>query len=146
MQFEALVITQLVGIIVSVLTILFITSYFARKVDPFTRLIPLIESFSGDEKSQVRLNDALDSLIYIGASAKILYGMFEDEESYTGFITLIAQKAVKIFQMSMLGVKSGDSRREAKAEELVQKAMIRGAKELSPAIGIALKVTGLDEE
>ena len=140
------IIAAIIAAITTIISLVFITFYFSSKLKPFESVGVLLEQTVGDETQVLELSQAVNSLVHIGVMAQTMNQIFQDEALLEGLLTTIAQKAVKIFQMSVLGTKSGDSRKAAKAEAMVNEAMIVGMEKLNPVIGIALKATGLDEE
>lgn len=133
-------------IIVGALVTLILALYFSKRLKPFDRLSQVLENVVGDDEAVVNVSAATNSLMQIGVAAESVNQIIQDKELFDGLLQDIAKRAVKIFQMSILGTKSGDVRRMAKAETLVNEAIIDGAAKLNPLIGIALKATGLDEE
>ena len=139
----ALTISQ---IIIGAAVTLFTLLYFSRRLTPFDRLGRFLDNVLGDDEAVVNVTEATNSLLQIGTAAGSINGILQDDELLDGFLTEIAKRGVKIFQMSMLGIKSGDSRRMAKAETLVNEGLLKGLKSLNPIIKYGLELTGLDEE
>lgn len=143
--FEDIVLT-IVTTIISVFMFLFITFYFSREIKPFKKLGLIIERVVGDKNSTENIAEATASLVEIGTAAASLNMILQDKESFDGLITEIAQRGVKIFQMSILGSKSGDARTQAKAERLVNEGLVKMIKKLHPAINLFLKYSELDKD
>ena len=139
-------IASALGFIGSIVVTLILTLYFSRKLQPFEKMGDIISNIAGDDQSVTNISNAANSLVQIGVLAQTGNEIFQDEALFDGILNTIAQRAVKIFQMSILGTKSGDSRRLQKAETLVNEGLVEGIKSLNPLIGVALKATGLDEE
>lgn len=82
----------------------------------------------------------------IGKAALKLQAVLDDEDLLSEYMTTLAGKIRESMAYSIMGVKSGDSKRLAKAEEMLDVAMVEGAKKMNPVIGMFLEASGLDED
>jgi len=141
---------MIAGFILSVISfVLFLYFFFFRYRTEFsgiTQLSAILDARLRDEDSAEILNDAIDSFYHLGALAQNANGLIADPEAFDMFLTDFAGRLRKSAMGAMMGVASGDSRRLAKADEMVNVAMIEGAKKLNPIIGGFLRLSGLDEE
>lgn len=122
----------------SALLILYVMRRMEKRIQPFENLI---FSFSPDTFSEVA-----QSLNTLSSSVSFYTEMFTNEETLDTLLQEIASRAVRIFQMSILGTKSGDSRKAAKAEALVNEAVVTGIKKINPVVDWFLRETELDQE
>ena len=134
-----------ISIIAGMATTLFLALYFSRRLTPFDRMGRVLENVLGDDEAVAQMTASTNSLMQIGTAAESMNAILQDEELFDNLLQDIAKRAVKIAQMSMLGIKSGDSRRMAKAEGIVNEAMVKGLKKLHPLIDYGLRITELDK-
>ncbi len=139
-------ISSVISAVVTIVVTLILIQYFSRKFSGLEKISDVLESTFADEKNVEMLSQSLNSMQQIGVAAGSLNAILSDEETFDGLLTELASRIRKSFIGAMMGTASGDSRRKEKAERLVTEAMVQGAKQINPALGMILKVTGLDEE
>lgn len=135
----------IVQIVVGAVVTMSLAFYFSRRLRPFDRLGQVLEKIFIDDKSVENVTEATESLVQIGTAAESINKIFQNEELLNGLLTQIAQRGVKIYANTLAGVASGDSRRMAKAEGIVNEAMVKGLKKLHPLIDYGLRITELDK-
>lgn len=135
----------IVQIVVGAVVTIFLAFYFSKRLRPFDRLGQVLEKIFIDDKSVENVTEATESLVQIGTAAESANKIFQDKELFDNLLTQIAQRGVKIYAKTLAGVASGDSRRMAKAEGIVNEAMVKGLKKLHPLIDYGLRITELDK-
>lgn len=142
----AVVALAIIQLVTTVVLIIFTTLHFSKRLKPFEKIGDVLDNVVGDDEAVANVTEAANSLIQIGQAAEHANEILQDEELLDGFLQEIAKRGVKIFQMSLLGTKSGDSRKMAKAERLVEEGMVDAIAKINPVIGIFLEASGLGEE
>lgn len=92
------------------------------------------------------LNDALDSFYHLGALAQNTNAILSDEDTFDALMTDFAGRIRKSMIGAVMGTASGDVKKLAHAERVLNEAMIEGAKKASPELGVLLEISGLDDE
>lgn len=129
--------------------VLFLYFFFFRYRKDFrgiTQLSTILDARLRDEDSAEMLNDALDSFYHLGAAAQNVNAILTDEEAFDGILTELASRVRKSIMGSIMGTASGDIKKKAHAERVLNEAIIDGAQKMNPVLGLFLKITGLDEE
>jgi len=115
----------------------------------FKRILVLAENFEhliNKKGGQEQLSNAVDAFVHIGGLASNANAIMADEELFDGLLSTLANRIMKSLKMSMMGTASGDVKKYARAERLVNEALVEGIKKMNPYVEIILKVTGLDQE
>ena len=134
------------SIFTGVLTLLVLEIYTRFRFGWIKPLSQKIKHFTDKKGSEEQISEAIESFVHIGALASNANEIMADESLFNGLLSTLANRIMNSFKMSMMGTASGDVKKMAKAERLVNEALIEGVKQMSPWISIALKTTGLDEE
>lgn len=137
------------GFVLSIISLVLVLYFFydhKRSYSGITRLSEILEDRLSDEDSATMLHDAIDSFYHLGALAQNANAIMSDEETFDGLLTEFAGRVRKSIVGSIMGTASGDVKKRAHAERLLNNAMIDGAQKMNPMLGMLLKVTGLDEE
>ena len=148
---EPLAILNTIIMVVGVAVVPFLLfRHFSKKLSPFEKIADvagvIFDDFSEDsEDNKAKITGLIDTLTGLGNAATGINVILSDEEAFESFMTILASKIRKSMIGSFLGTASGDSKRMAKAETLVNKAIVDGATKLNPIIGMLIKSTGLDE-
>lgn len=123
-----------------------IVKYFTGKYSGLEQLSEVAVAIFDDwnEDSKFELKEVLASANQLGIAAQSINGILQDKELFDDLLTDFAGRIRKSFVGAMMGTASGDSRKAAKAEQIVNEAMIQGVKKLNPIIGWLMKETGLD--
>lgn len=141
---------QVAGLILSIVSlVLFLYFFLFRYRTDFsgiTQLSTILDVRLKDEDSAEMLNDALDSFYHLGAVAQNVNAILSDEETFDMLMTDFASRVRKSIMMSMMGTASGDVKKMARAEGLLNDAIVDSAQQLMPELALLLKVSGLDEE
>ena len=136
----------LASFLTGLVTILILETYTRFRFGWIRPLSEKIKHFINKEEGEEQISDAIDSFVHIGGLASNANAIMADEELFNGLLSTLANRIMHSFKMSMMGTASGDVKKMAKAERLVNESLIEGVKQMSPWINMALKVTGLDEE
>ena len=136
-----------VGMLCSAILIVPILEFYMRfRFRWLKSLSEKIQHFVNKKGSQEQISEAIDSFVHIGGLASNANAIMADESLFNGLLSTLANRIMHSFKMSMMGTASGDVKKMAKAERLVNEALIEGVKQMSPWVNIALKATGLEEE
>ncbi len=129
---------------------LFAEQYLKRrlfnKYKGFERMADLASVYLTDSDNEEVLESTFNSITQLGVLAANVNHILATPDELDQTLTVIAQRAFHIAKMSMMGTASGDVKKKAYAEKVLNKAMIEGVKNFSPAIRLLLKVTELDKE
>lgn len=153
----------LIGVIISVLGIMVLTplfteQYVSRRLVPkllpkvkqefagFERLSDLASVYLTDEDNTQTIESAFDALTQLGVLATNANTIMNSEEMLDGLLQDFAGRTWRIAKASMMGTASGDVKKRAMYERKVNVGIIEGVKKMSPAIGLFLRLSGLDEE
>lgn len=122
--------------------------FFKYKEDfkGITQLSSALEESFKDEDTSELIYDSIDAFHSLGGLAQNANAILTDEDAFDGLMTDFAGRVRKSVMMSIMGTASGDLKKHAHAERLLNEAMIDGAQKMNPMLGMLLKVTGLDEE
>lgn len=123
---------------------LFLTLFFNWKLKKFEPIGDMIDSL--DKQTTRSTKQAFSTFQRIGEAANYIVETIEDDDLLGEFVTRLVQKARKIGAMSLMGVKSVDSRKMIKAEKMVDEAMVKMATKTNPILTWVLETTGFDEE
>lgn len=123
---------------------LFITFFFNWKLRKFEPIGDLLESIDPVTKQSTK--HAFKTFQEMGRSLSYLVETIEDDDLLGDVVSRTIQKAKKIGAMSLMGVKSVDSRKMIKAEKMIDEAMVKMATKSNPILDWILKETGFDEE
>lgn len=133
-------------LVISVVVPLLLVLYFEIRFKFVRRLVhiiePILDKFDPDD---AKFSAMTDNLVSLGQAATNINTILSDEEAFDGTLSLLANKIRKSFIGSLLGTASGDSKRMARADTLVNEAVVQGAMRLNPILGIVIKATGLDQ-
>ena len=136
--------------ILSIITFVsFLYFFFFRYKSDFhgiTQLSMILDARLSDEDSIELLNDAIDSFYQLGALAQNANAIMTDEDALDAYMTTFAGKVRKSMVGAIMGTASGDVKKLAHAERVLNVAMIEGAKKMSPELGLLLEVSGLETE
>lgn len=142
----AVMIAGLALSLISLMLILYLAKDYKESFAGITQLSQALEKAFDDEDSAELIYESIDSFHSLGALAKDANAILSDEESFDGLLTELAARVRKSIMASIMGTASGDVRKRAHAERVLNDAMIDGAQKMNPMLGMLLKVTGLDEE
>lgn len=138
------------SLILSIISfVLFLYFFFFRYRNDFrgiTRLSSALEESFGDEDTSELIYNSIDAFHRLGSFAENANAIMTDEETFDALMTDFAGRVRKSIVMSMMGTASGDGKKRAHAERVLNEAIIDGAQKMNPVLGLFLKVTGLDEE
>ena len=141
---------MIAGFILSCLSfVLFLYFFLFRYRTDFngiTQLSTILDARLSDEDSAEMLNDALDSFYHLGALAQNTNAILSDEDTFDALMTDFAGRIRKSMIGAVMGTASGDVKKLAHAERVLNEAMIEGAKKASPELGVLLEISGLDDE
>jgi len=137
------------GLILSVMSFVLFLYFFYRYRSDFkgiTQLSSALEESFGDEDTSELIYNSIDAFHRLGAFAENANAILTDEETLDLMMTDFAGRVRKSMMGAVMGTASGNVKKLAHAERVLNEAMIDGAKKISPALGILLNVSGLDEE
>lgn len=129
---------------------LFAEQYLKRrlfsKYRGFEQMADLASVYLTDHDNEEIIDKTFNSVIQIGELGANVNAILANPDELDKTLTTIAQRTFHIAKMSMMGTASGDVKKKVYAEKVLNKAMIEGVKNFSPAIKLLLKVTELDKE
>ncbi len=137
------------GLILSGISFLLFLYFFYRYKSDFrgiTQLSSALEESFKDEDTSDLIYDSIDAFHSLGSLAQNANAIMTDEDTFDALMTDFAGRVRKSVVMSIMGTASGDVKKRAHAERVLNEAMIDGAQKMNPMLGMLLKVTGLDEE
>lgn len=131
-----------------VTAVLFLYFFYRYKSDfrGITQLSSALEESFKDGDTSELIYDSIDAFHSLGGFAQNANAILTDEETFDSLMTDFAGRVRKSVVMSIIGTASGDVKKKAHAERVLNEAMIDGAQKMNPMLGMLLKVTGLDEE
>lgn len=137
----------IITVVIAIVVPIFFYFIFRKELKPFKRLadIATVIFDESDEYDKEKISGIVDDLSTLGRAASNVNEVLSSEEAFDGFMTILANKIRKSFVAGLLGGASGDSKRMAKADKLVNKAMIDGLAQMNPMIGAAAQAMGLNE-
>lgn len=135
-------IVQVVG---SALVTLLILGWFTRKFKGLNRLSDVADQFLTKDNTE-SLSTTFESIQQLGTLSGNVNQILANEEMFDFMLTELAGRIRKSMITSIMGVKSGDSKKLAKAETMVNEGIINFAEKVNPWIGMFLKFSGLGDE
>ena len=145
---ESLVIIGIVQAIAG-LVVLPIVLYliFQREMKPFRRISEIATSIFDDfdDAQKNKIGGILDTISPIADAANNLNAVLSNEEAFDASLTILASKIRKSFVAGLLGEASGDSKRMAKADTLINTAMVDGLASINPLLGPLMESLGIKE-
>lgn len=140
---------QVVGVIIaaaSLVFLLFLAYDYRTKFSGITRLSTALDEAFKDKDTSEMIYSSIDSFHSLGTLAQNANAVLSDEETFDTLLTEFAGRVRKSMIYSIMGTASGDVKKMAHAERVLNEAMIEGAKKASPELAILLNVSGLDAE
>lgn len=129
-----------------VLILYFMFFKYKEDFSGITQLSSALEESFKDEDTSELIYDSIDAFHSLGSLAQNANAILSDEETFDALMTNFAGRVRSSIMHSMMGTASGDVKKKARAERLLNDAMVEGAQQMNPMLGMLLKVTGLDEE
>lgn len=129
--------------------VLFLYFFFVRYKDDFagiTQLSSALDVAFKDEDTSEMIYSSIDSFHSLGILAQNANAIMSDEETFDALMTNFAGRIRKSMIGAVMGTASGDVKKLAQAERVLNKAMIDGAKKMSPEFALLMNVSGLDVE
>lgn len=142
----AIMIGSLLLSVISLVLVLYFFWDYKRSYSGITQLSSALEEAFKDEDTSELIYTSIDSFHSLGVLAQNANAIMTDEEAFDGLLTELAIRVRKSMIGSIMGTASGDVKKKAKAERILNEAIIDGAQKMNPVLGLFLKVTGLDEE
>ena len=137
------------GLILSCVSTVLILYFFYRYKSDFrgiTQLSSALEESFKDEDTSELIYSSIDAFHSLGGFAQNANAILTHEDTLDAFMTDFAGRVRKSIVGSIMGTASGDVKKKAKAERILNEAIIDGAQQMNPILGLFLKVTGLDEQ
>lgn len=135
-------------ILASASFVLFLYFFFRYKDDfaGITQLSSALEVAFKDEDTSEMIYSSIDSFHSLGTLAQNANAIMTDEETLDALMTSFAGRVRKSMMGAVMGTASGDVKKLAHAERVLNTAMINGAKKMSPEFALLMNVSGLDVE
>ena len=131
---------------VSLVLVLYVVRNYRSDFKGITQLSSALEESFKDEDASELIYDSIDAFHNLGALSQNINAIITDEETFDALMTDFAGRVRSSIMHSMMGTASGDVKKKARAERLLNDALVDGAQQLNPMLGMLLRVTGLDEE
>ena len=109
---------------------------FKRELKPFKQIADMATTIFDDfdEDTSTKITSFIDTLEPIAKAAVGINEILSNEESFKAGMQTLAHYIRTSFVAGLLGEVSGDSKRMAKADKLIDKAMVKGLAGINPML------------